>query len=122
MVAGRMEKLMAMGCAQVPRDRVNTQDLGITVLRFLEFTPGQVGVSMRVTGKMARDMGLVLRAEENGSTEENGHKGLREDMGSDSQHQHQQNMKEHGQMDFKMVMVQKLMQMEVHIKASGYEA
>ena len=36
---------------------------------------------MRVTGKMARDMGLVLRAEENGSTEENGHKGLREDMG-----------------------------------------
>lgn len=81
MVAGRMEKLMAMGCAQVPRDRVNTQDLGITVLRFLESTPGQVGVSMRVTGKMARDMGLVLRAEENGSTEENGHKGLREDMG-----------------------------------------
>ena len=40
-VAGRMEKLMAMGCAQVPRDRVNTQDLGITVLRFLESTPGQ---------------------------------------------------------------------------------
>lgn len=119
MVAGRKEKLMVMECAQVQRDKVNTLDHGITVLRFLESIPGQVGVSMRVTGKTGRDMGSVWRAEENGSTEENGHRGSRDDMVSDNQHLHQQNMKEHGPMDFRMVMAQKLMLMEVHIKANG---
>lgn len=73
----------------------------------------QVGHRLRVSGRMGNDMVWASRRGDDGYIEANGHKALKDAMECDKVPHQLPNMKEHGQMDYRMAMDPRHMLMEV---------
>ena len=100
---------------------MNIVDRLVLVLRFVVSTNGPVEQFLKANGQMVNDMGVVLNIEVNGFTKVNGLRVIRVDMVFELHFYHRPNTKELGPMDFKMVMVQKHMQIRALTRVSGYE-
>lgn len=119
-VDGRIIKRTVMVFVRVQRIKVPTLVLGITALKFREYILGLVDHRMKDTGRMEKDMALVLKPEADGYTEASGHRGLKGAMVFDKAYRQQRDTKEHGPMACRTDMDQKRMQMEVVTRANGY--
>ncbi|XP_058839213.1 uncharacterized protein LOC131694739 isoform X2 [Topomyia yanbarensis] len=120
-VDGKIIKHMVMVFARVQKIKVPTSVLGITALKFQEFTFGQADLRTKGTGRMEKDMVLVSKPEADGSIEENGRRVSKDGMASGKVCHLLLNMKVLGQMACRTDMDLKRMRMEEVTKANGYE-
>jgi hypothetical protein len=109
----RMAKHTGMACVRDRRDKVNTQAHGITVSKCPVSMYGHLVIHTAVNGKMANDTASVLKQEDDGCTEANGHRATRADMACVIVPILMLNTLEHGRVAFKMAMALKHMPTEV---------
>lgn len=114
-----MVRRTAMEYVRDPKAKAPTAVPGTMDLRCPASILGQVGAASKVNGKTAKDTDWELKHGGDGYIGGNGRKVLKADMEYDNPALRLRSIKEHGPMDYRTDMDQKLMLTTEHTKDNG---